>query len=220
MGASASTNVSEQVNRNVVNAITDVIVKSQTACAAGSQQDQSMTIGVIAGEVGSISQNANSTVSASCIQKLDNSSISKADITAALKAAVDQTAQANPTLGASISTNVSNITNENITNISNKFSVDTVKTCIAAAAQKQQMEIGAVLSSAKVGSISQVMDSSVVANCIQSESNVAEDIKKLTADLTSEVKQSAVSGLPMGAIIGIIIAVIVVVLAGLYIFLG
>jgi hypothetical protein len=216
MGASASTNVTTTTTNNMVDAVTNAIVKNQASCAASSVQNQNMSIAVLDGNVGSIDQTASATVNASCLQSSQNDANMQAQLNTALKSAIDQAAQANPTIGLNVASNYASSIQNNLTKLQTNFDLENIKSCVAKSQQSQNLDIGLVKSTANIGSISQNLTSDVIAQCVQADANTMSDIKALTTDMTAGVTQSAISGIPTTVLIAAIIACVICVIAVAY----
>ncbi|RKO84571.1 hypothetical protein BDK51DRAFT_42712 [Blyttiomyces helicus] len=173
----------------------NAIISQQSSCAASATSNQNINIGPINGSVGSLLQTAQSTVTVGCMQETSNSTTLQNDISQNFKSAIQQEATAYPTFfSVNASSNVAINNQKAITNIAQNFDVNTVKNCVAKSTQEQQINIGGVGTSGHVEAISQVINASTVANCIQQDAVTNKAIDHLATTVSAEISQAASSG--------------------------
>lgn len=204
---SASTNLSEVVQKTMTRLAVQAITTNNSSCVANANNSQSLTIGCLNGTNGvTIVQDITNKTTVDCVQQTSNDQTFSSDIQNQMSTLVDQVATANP--GAiNVSTNVSKQVQETVVDLSTKIDIDNFKTCVANAQNQQNINIGCVSDSTNL-SVTQVIDNDILVDCMQTDMNIVAASSSVTNAMAATTTQKATSGFDFSAIAIIIIAVI------------
>lgn len=213
MGASLSVAVSSTTSKDIVNIITNVIVKRTSTCAGttvlDAAQDMDLSGSVISNS--KVIQAVNAIVDISCLSSSTEDTQLQSEIETKLKQFAETKATANPTLfNANAAISVSNSVSEVVRNIASNVEVDSIKSCINAYKGNLTQKLRATNATISDSEISQQITMRVVTECILSDVNQVSRIDKLSSIIDQSSKTSALSGFSTEALTAISIAIVVV----------
>ena len=159
MGAAVSRQVATSVNKTFTDITSNTSISSQSSCSAQAFSNQSVTIVSIKdSNIGSITLDAKSQISTTCLQSNENSADFSAKLTNDLTSAAQQVVKQNGlTLGANVSSSEITQINESVTKFAQNFNVSNLSTCIAQVVNNQDLNIGTVDGST-IGNITLAID--------------------------------------------------------------
>lgn len=212
MGAAVSRQVATSVNKTFTDITSNTSITSQSSCSAQAFSNQSVTIVSIKdSNIGSITLDAKSQISTTCLQSNENSADFSAKLTNDLTSAAQQVVKQNGlTLGANVSSSEITQINESVTKFAQNFNVSNLSTCIAQVVNNQDLNIGTVDGST-IGNITLAIDQSVVSKCIQENTAYATMESEVSNTLANKAQQTVSQGIDVGSIFILLAIVLLVV---------
>ena len=212
MGAAVSRQVATSVNKTFTDITSNTSISSQSSCSAQAFSNQSVTIVSIKdSNIGSITLDAKSQISTTCLQSNENSADFSAKLTNDLTSAAQQVVKQNGlTLGANVSSSEITQINESVTKFAQNFNVSNLSTCIAQVVNNQDLNIGTVDGST-IGNITLAIDQSVVSKCIQENTAYASMASEVSNTLANKAQQTVSQGIDVGSIFILLAIVLLVV---------
>lgn len=214
MGAAVSRQVANTTNQVLTNITANTSVSSQSSCSTQAFSSQNVQIVTISNStIGSITLDANTQISSTCLQSSDASSNFSATLTNQLQNAVTQSVKQNGlTLGANVSDSEITQINQSITNFAQNFNVSSLSSCIASVTNSQNLGIGTITSS-NIGSITLAIDQSVIAKCVQQNTAFSAMNSTVSNTLANTASQTVSQGIDLlSGIIAIIVVLVIVYL--------